>query len=61
MPAPAAPATVRRRIPNWAVGGLLALAACGSYYYTLYAVGVTDLDVELQKELTRQRAEQQGR
>ena len=53
---PLARATVRQVLPNWAIAGLLTLAAGGSYYYTLYAVGLTDLDVELEKELARQRA-----
>jgi hypothetical protein len=39
------------RVPNWAVALALGCAAAGTYYYTLYAVGTSDIEAEVQKEL----------
>ena len=47
--------SAKRRIPNVAIAGALALAAVGSYYYTLHAVGTTDIDAEVQKVLDSQK------
>lgn len=41
----------RPRVPNWAIAGGLGLLAVATYYYTLHAVGTTDLEHEVQKVL----------
>lgn len=42
---------VRPRVPNWAIAGGLGLLAVATYYYTLHAVGTTDIEQEVQKVL----------
>lgn len=44
-----------RPVPNWAIAGALGLAAVATYYYTLHAVGTTDIDAEVQKVLDSQK------
>ena len=43
------------RVPNWAIAGALGLASIATYYYTLHAVGTTDIDAEVQKVLDSQK------
>ena len=52
----AAQAAARRpAIPNWLIAGGLASLAVSTYYYTLYAVGTTDIDAEVQKVVESQK------
>jgi hypothetical protein len=39
----------KRAVPNWVLAAGLAVAAVGTYYYTLHAVGTTDLESEVKK------------
>jgi len=48
------PAT-RTGLPNWAFAGVLGLAVMGTYYYTIHAVGTSDIDAEVKKELQKQK------
>lgn len=49
------------RVPNWAIAAGLGLAAVGTYYYTLHAVGTTDIDAEVRKVQDAQQAESKPR
>ena len=56
-----APQSLRpRTIPNLAIAGVLGLAAVATYYYTLHAVGTTDIDAEVQKVLDSQKASEKS-
>jgi hypothetical protein len=48
----------KRTIPNLAIAGGLGLAAIATYYYTLHAVGTSDIDAEVQKVLDSQKKSQ---
>jgi hypothetical protein len=45
----------RRAIPNWSIAVVLGLMSAATYYYTLRAVGTTDIDAEVQKVLDEQK------
>lgn len=55
-------AAVRQNwLPNWAVAGLLAFAAAGTYAYTIKSVNTNEVDRELEKAaaaLAKQKAAQ---
>jgi hypothetical protein len=46
----------RTKIPNWGIAATVLLVVAGTFYYTLHAVGTTDIDTEVQKVLDSQKA-----
>ena len=49
-----APAPPRRRLPNWALGGLLAAFVGATFYTTIGNVTADDLEAELERELAEE-------
>lgn len=52
-----------RRVPNWAVAGLLAVFVGGSYFTIIKRVSSDDLEKELEREILeeyRRQSKQEG-
>lgn len=39
----------RTGVPSWAIASALGLAVVATYYYSMYAVGTTDIDAAVQQ------------